>query len=88
MRLHCTSCTTILEKDTNNKTNKKWLIEAYGYLAAYETNQVKDYKTATENLKKILAIDPENKDAQQYISILEKKITTDNKAGNSSGNNK
>jgi hypothetical protein len=39
----------------------------------YETNQIKDYKTATENLKKILAIDPENKDAQQYISILEKR---------------
>jgi tetratricopeptide (TPR) repeat protein len=71
----------MLEKDPTNKTNKKWLIEAYGYLAAYETNEVKDYKTATENLKKILAIDPENKDAQQYISILEKKITADNKAG-------
>lgn len=77
----------ILEKDPNNKTNKKWLIEAYGYLAAYETNQVKDYKTATENLKKILAIDPENKDAQQYISILEKKISADNKSGGSTGNN-
>lgn len=77
----------ILEKDPNNKTNKKWLIEAYGYLAAYETNQAKDYKTATENLKKILAIDPENKDAQQYISILEKKISADNKSGSSTGNN-
>lgn len=72
---------TLLEKDPANKTNKKWLIEAYGYLAAYETNQVKDYKTATENLKKILAIDPENKDAQQYISILEKKISADNSTG-------
>jgi tetratricopeptide (TPR) repeat protein len=69
---------TMIEKDPTNKTNKKWLIEAYGYLAAYETNQIKDYKTATENLKKILAIDPENKDAQQYITILEKKISADN----------
>jgi tetratricopeptide (TPR) repeat protein len=69
---------TMIEKDPTNKTNKKWLIEAYGYLAAYETNQVKDYKTATENLKKILAIDPDNKDAQQYISILEKKMAADN----------
>ncbi|WP_166437010.1 tetratricopeptide repeat protein [Niastella caeni] len=76
---------TMLEKDPANKTNKKWLIEAYGYLAAYETNQVKDYKTATENLKKILAIDPENKDAQQYITILEKKLSSDN---NNTGNNK
>ncbi|HEX6431298.1 MAG TPA: hypothetical protein VF008_26590 [Niastella sp.] len=72
---------TMLEKDPTNKTNKKWLIEAYGYLAAYETNQIKDYKSATENLKKILAIDPENKDAQQYITILEKKISADNTAG-------
>jgi tetratricopeptide (TPR) repeat protein len=72
---------TMLEKDPTNKTNKKWLIEAYGYLAAYETNQIKDYKSATENLKKILAIDPENKDAQQYISVLEKKITADNSTG-------
>jgi tetratricopeptide (TPR) repeat protein len=69
---------TMIEKDPANKTNKKWLIESYGYLAAYETNQVKDYKSATENLKKILAIDPENKDAQQYIAILEKKLSADN----------
>ncbi len=69
---------TMIENDPTNKTNKKWLIESYGYLAAYETNQIKDYKSATENLKKILAIDPENKDAQQYIAILEKKLSADN----------
>lgn len=69
---------TMIEKDPTNKTNKKWLIESYGYLAAYETNQIKDYKSATENLKKILEIDPENKDAQQYIAILEKKLSADN----------
>lgn len=75
---------TMIEKDSTNKTSKKWLIEAYGYLAAYQTNQVKDYKSATENLKKILAIDPENKDAQQYISILEKKISADNSSATGS----
>ncbi|AEW03453.1 Tetratricopeptide TPR_1 repeat-containing protein [Niastella koreensis GR20-10] len=69
---------SMIETDTNNKTNKKWLVEAYGYLAAYQTNQVKDYKSATENLKKILTVDPENKDAKQYISVLEKKIAADN----------
>jgi Tfp pilus assembly protein PilF len=69
---------SMIETDTNNKTNKKWLVEAYGYLAAYQTNQVKDYKSATENLKKILAIDPENKDAKQYIAVLEKKMAADN----------
>jgi tetratricopeptide (TPR) repeat protein len=78
---------SMIEKDPTNKTNKKWLIEAYGYLAAYQTNQIKDYKTATENLKKILAIDPENKDAQQYITILEKKISADNN-GSTTGSSK
>ncbi len=78
---------TMIEDDPTNKTNKKWLIESYGYLAAYETNQVKDYKSATENLKKILEIDPENKDAQQYIAILEKKISADNN-NSPSGSNK
>jgi tetratricopeptide (TPR) repeat protein len=79
---HYNQLIEILEKDTtDNKTNKKWLIESYGYLAAYETNEVKDYKTAIENLKKILGIGPENKDAQQYISTLEKKISSDKDTG-------
>jgi tetratricopeptide (TPR) repeat protein len=67
----------ILEKDTTGKANKKWQIEAYGYLAAYETNTEKDYKSAIEKLKKILEIDPGNKDAQQYISVLEKKVSSE-----------
>lgn len=81
---------TIIEKDTSaNKTNKKWLIEAYGYLAAYETNEVKDYKTAAEKLQKILEIDPQNKDAQQYLSILEKKISSGgSSSGDTGGNNR
>ncbi|WP_425476385.1 MFS transporter [Paraflavitalea speifideaquila] len=71
----------VLEKDSASATatTKKWLVEAYGYIAAYETNQEKDYADAIEHLQKILEIDPANKDAQQYISILEKKsvpITT------------
>jgi tetratricopeptide (TPR) repeat protein len=78
---------SMIETDPNNKTNKKWLIEAYGYLAAYQTNQVKDYRSATENLKKILAIDPGNKDAQQYITVLEKKISADNSTS-TTGTNK
>ncbi len=78
---------SMIETDTANKTNKKWLIEAYGYVAAYQTNQIKDYKAATENLKKILAIDPGNKDAQQYIIVLEKKISADNN-NSTTGTNK
>ncbi|MBO9200658.1 MULTISPECIES: tetratricopeptide repeat protein [Niastella] len=69
---------SMIDKESTNNTNKKWLIEAYGYLAAYQTNQVKDYRSATDNLKKILAIDPANKDAQQYITVLEKKMAADN----------
>lgn len=78
----------IIEKDpSGNKTNKKWLIEAYGYLAAYATNEVKDYKTAAEKLQKILEIDPQNKDAQQYLSILEKKISSGSNDPSASDNN-
>jgi tetratricopeptide (TPR) repeat protein len=72
---------SVIEKDTTNKTNKKWLVEAYGYLAAYETNEMKDYKKAVEWLQKILAIEPENKDALQYISTLQKKISSDKDTG-------
>lgn len=78
---------SMIETDTTSKTNKKWLVEAYGYLAAYQTNQIKDYKTATENLRKILAIDPGNKDAQQYIAVLEKKLAADNNTS-TTGTNK
>lgn len=68
-----------LENDSANATatTKKWLVEAYGYIAAYETNQEKDYADAIGHLQKILEIDPANKDAQNYISILEKKVNAD-----------
>jgi tetratricopeptide (TPR) repeat protein len=69
----------ILQKDTTSATNKKWLVESYGYIAAYETNEEKDYETALENLHKILEIDPANKDAQQYVAVLEKKLDADSK---------
>ena len=64
----------LAEKDTANETNRKWLVEAYGYLAAYETNVEKDYAVSIDYFKKILAIDPENKDAEKYISVLEKNL--------------
>lgn len=64
----------VLEKDTTNATNRKWLVEAYGYVAAYETNKEKDFPEAIAYLQKILAIDPNNKDAQRYISVLEKNV--------------
>ncbi|NML21600.1 tetratricopeptide repeat protein [Pseudoflavitalea sp. G-6-1-2] len=71
---HYHNLIAVLEKDTANATNRKWLVEAYGYVAAYETNKEKDYPEAIAYLQKILAIDPANKDAQRYISVLEKNV--------------
>lgn len=73
---HYHNLIAILEKDTTNATNRKWLVEAYGYVAAYETNKEKDFPEAIVFLQKILAIDPNNKDAQRYISVLEKNVGT------------
>lgn len=69
-------------KDTLTSTHKKWLIQAYGYKAAWETNEKKDYEAAIENLNKILEIDPDNKDAHRYITILEKKVPDEGEANN------
>lgn len=81
---HYNTLVEVLVKDSASATatTKKWLVEAYGYIAAYETNQEKDYEDAIEHLQKILEIDPANKDAQQYITILEKKVNTDNNNNN------
>lgn len=51
---------------------KKWLVEAYSYLGAYETNTRKDFTAAIEYFKKILEIDPANDRAPKYIQMLEK----------------
>lgn len=64
-------------------SDKKWMIEAYNYMAAYETNTKKDYPAAIGYFKKILVIDPANETAQKYISMLEK--MTSNNNGSSSG---
>jgi cytochrome c-type biogenesis protein CcmH/NrfG len=61
-------------KDSANKTNRKHLIEAYGYIAAYKANTEKDYPGAIENFEKLLDLDPGNADAQKYIAILKKNL--------------
>lgn len=78
---HYETLVAMLEKDSANATatTKKWLVESYGYIAAYETNQEKDYAEAIEHLQKVLEIDPANKDAANYIAILEKKVNEDSK---------
>ncbi|MNY58007.1 hypothetical protein D3C86_1942920 [compost metagenome] len=59
-------------KDTSNANNKKWLIQAYGYIAAYRVNAEKKYDDALALYDKILALDPANDDAEKYKEILEK----------------
>jgi tetratricopeptide (TPR) repeat protein len=62
----------IAEKDTINKTNRKHLVESYGYIAAYKANAEKDYAGAIDYFGKLLNLDPGNSDAQRYIAILKK----------------
>jgi tetratricopeptide (TPR) repeat protein len=66
----------VLQTDSTEKNYKKWMTEAYGYLAAYEANTAKDYPEAVDYFEKLLQIDPENEDAKKYIAILEKNIAT------------
>jgi tetratricopeptide (TPR) repeat protein len=62
----------IAGKDTTSKTNRKHLVESYGYIAAYKANSEKDYAGAIDYFEKLLSLDPGNTDAQRYISILKK----------------
>jgi len=62
----------IAVKDTTSKTNRKHLVESYGYIAAYKANAEKDYTGAIDYFEKLLSLDPGNTDAQRYISILKK----------------
>lgn len=62
------------ETDSLSDTDKKWVLEAYGYIAAYEVNTQKNYDKAIEYFDKILEIDPENANAKKYIPILEATI--------------
>ncbi len=59
-------------QDSTGHPNKKWLVEAYGYLAAYEANTEKNYPEAMEYLENLLVQDPGNVSAKKYIEILKK----------------
>lgn len=69
---HYTKMIEIAEKDTADATNKRYLIEAYGYIAAYTANEEKNYTAAIDYFEKLLELDPANDDAKKYIEILEK----------------
>ncbi len=64
----------IVGKDTANRTNRKHLIESYGYIAAYKANLEKDYAGSIDYFEKLLELDPTNSDAQKYVVILKKNL--------------
>lgn len=62
----------LLLNNPSDPNYKKWLVEAYGYLAAYQVNTKKNYAEAVDYFEKVLQVDPENADAKKYISVLQK----------------
>ena len=72
---HYTKVVELAQQDTSNATNRKHLIEAYGYLAAYEANHEKNYEVAIDYFEKLLMLDPQNDSARKYIEILKKDLT-------------
>jgi len=72
---HYEKLIAIAEKDTVNKTNRKHLVESYGYIAAYKANTEKDYAGAIGNFEKLLELDPTNSDARKYVGILTKNLS-------------
>jgi tetratricopeptide (TPR) repeat protein len=64
----------IAEKDTVSEANKKHLIEAYGYLAAYEANIDKDFDDSIAFFEKLIELDPGNDEAKKYVEILKKSL--------------
>lgn len=57
---------------TDSLKNKAILLNAYGYLGAYEANIKKDYQTSLEYFNKMLALDPANEDALKFTATLKK----------------
>jgi len=78
---HYEQLIAIAEKDTTAALNKRYLKEAYGYLATYVANEKKDYQTAIDYFEKLLVFDPSNEDARRYIEILEKRTNSTNTKG-------
>lgn len=64
----------VIDIDSASATDKKWMKEAYGYLASFEANTEKDYDDAVTYFEKLLVVDPTNEQAKQNIEILVKFI--------------
>jgi tetratricopeptide (TPR) repeat protein len=69
---HYLKVVELTENDTSNNLNKRYLIEAYGYIAAYKANAEKDYESSIDYFNKLLELDPNNADATRYVEILKK----------------
>jgi tetratricopeptide (TPR) repeat protein len=50
--------------------NKRSLLSAYGYLGAYEANITKNFPVSLDYFERILRLDPDQKEAEKYASIL------------------
>lgn len=67
--------------DTSNSTNKRWLVQAYSYVAAYKANTEKDYEEAIDYFDKALELSPENTQIARYKEMLEKRVAKDKENG-------
>lgn len=56
--------------ETDKVKYKQSLLVAYGFMAGYQANNLKDYAAAITWLEKILEVDPANADAQANIEVL------------------
>jgi tetratricopeptide (TPR) repeat protein len=64
--------------------NKSLLIQAYGYVGAYQANVKKDFEDALAQFSKILELDPQNADAIRYSDILKKWVKNEADKSNES----
>ena len=79
---HYENLIQVASKDINNATNKKWVIQAYGYIAAFKANKEKAYDSSLAYYDKILTLDSANADALKYKEVLEKLVHTHQQSGN------
>lgn len=76
---HYEKLVEVLQKEEMNENNKRWLLEAYNYMAAYETNTEKDYEQAIQYFDKVLELNPDDADAKKYKTMLEKQTNDTSK---------
>lgn len=73
---HYQKLVEMLAKEEPTESNKKWMVEAYNYMAAYETNTTKDYDAAINYFDKVIELNPDDADAKKYKAMLEKTVSS------------